>query len=58
MQERREIVRGPCDLVMPSGERYTTEREVHTVDDWCNTAIGPVNFGKVTLGPQKLVKVA
>jgi len=58
MQERREIKRGPCELVMPSGERYALEREWHTVDDWRNTALGPVNFGKVTLGPQTLVRVA
>lgn len=58
MQERREIWRGPCELVFPNGERWTYEREVHTIDDWRVSNIGPVNFGKVTLGPQKLVRVA
>lgn len=58
MQERREIVRGPCELVMPDGKRYAYEREWHTVEDCRDTALGQVNFGKVTLGPQTLVRVA
>ena len=58
MQERREIVRGPCELVMPDGKRYAYEREHVTTDHWVNTPFGKVNCGKVTLGPQAWVRVA
>jgi hypothetical protein len=48
---------GPCVLTTASGRKFTTEREVVSVDDWRDTAFGLVNFGFVRFGKPRIVEV-
>lgn len=52
-----ETRRGPMAMVFPDGRRFTTEREVTSVDNWQDTPFGPVNFGYVLLGPTRMVEL-
>ena len=53
---RHETQRDLISLVMPDGEVLATERTITHIDDWRETALGPVNFGRVIIGPSRRVR--
>lgn len=43
--------RGPVEMVFTDGRRLVTETEISSYDDWWETPIGRMNFGRVHIGP-------
>lgn len=59
MKVTHETWRGPVSIRFnEDGPIYALEREITKIEDWRETPFGPVNFGKVRFGPQRMVKVA
>lgn len=56
-QIESEIYYGPAVMVMADGSRWTTECSVTSYSDIRQTPFGPVDFGKMFIGPSRLIKI-
>ena len=55
MQIETHTEHGAEILIEADGTRRRMERTVTTVNDWRETAFGPVNFGYTILGPERWI---
>lgn len=55
MEITKKTHRGICDIVCADGRRLVSYQEVTSYDDWRETPIGPMNFGRIHMGPWRYV---
>lgn len=47
MEVKTRVETGPCVLVAPDGRSLVSETTITSYDDWWETPIGRMNFGRV-----------
>jgi hypothetical protein len=52
---KTETHRSPVEMVFPDGRRVFMEYDVSSYDDWRDTSIGRINFGKIKISPYRHV---